>query len=81
MSSFDFALKDIYRKKNQTYPFLIIIILVIGITEFLIYSTSSLGLNIFTQASYSNELYFSGSIDQVYKQFNSLIQILLVILN
>lgn len=80
MSSFDFALKDFYRKKKQTYPYLIIIILVIAITEFLIYSTSSLGLNLFTQTQYSNEFYFLGSIDQVYKQFNSLIQILLIIL-
>jgi ABC-type antimicrobial peptide transport system permease subunit len=80
MPSLDFALKDFYRKKKQTYPYLIVIIMVIAITEFLIYSTSSLGLNLFTHTQYSNEFYFLGSIDQVYKQFNSLIQILLIIL-
>lgn len=80
MSSFDFALKDFYRKKKQTYPYLVAIILVIAITEFLIYFTSSLGLSIFTQPSFSNQYYFSGSINEIYKQFNTLIQILLIIL-
>ncbi|MBY8989114.1 MAG: FtsX-like permease family protein [Candidatus Lokiarchaeota archaeon] len=80
MSSFDFALKDFYRKKNQTIPYLVIIILVIAITEFLFYFTSSLGLNIFVQSNFSNELYFSGSISKVYKQFISIVQILMMIL-
>ncbi len=80
MSSFDFALKDIYRKKNQTIPYLVIIILVIAITEFLFYFTSSLGLNIFIQSNFSSELYFSGSISNVYKKFISVVQILLMIL-
>ena len=81
MSSFDFALKDLYRKKNQTIPYLVIIILVIAITEFLFYFTSSLGLNIFVQSNFSNELYFSGSISKVYKQFISIVQILMMILD
>jgi ABC-type antimicrobial peptide transport system permease subunit len=80
MSSFDFALKDFYRKKNQTIPYIIIIILVIAITEFLFYFTSSLGLNVFIQSNFSNEYYFSGSISNVFKQFISFIQILLMIL-
>ncbi|MFX1345899.1 MAG: FtsX-like permease family protein [Promethearchaeota archaeon] len=80
MSSLDFALKDFYRKKNQTIPYLIIITLVFAITEFLIYFTSSLGLNLFIQSDFSNEFYFSGSISTVYKQFITLIQILLMIL-
>ncbi|MFX0029239.1 MAG: FtsX-like permease family protein [Candidatus Hermodarchaeota archaeon] len=80
MSSFDFALKDFYRKKNQTIPYLIIIILVIGIAEFLFYFTSSLGLNIFLQSKFSNIYYFSSSISSVYKQFISIIQILLMVL-
>ncbi len=80
MSSFDFALKDFYRKKGQTYPYLIVITFVIAITEFLIYFTSSLGLNIFIQTSFSNEFFFSGSINVVYTQFNTFIQILFLIL-
>ncbi|MFX0080469.1 MAG: FtsX-like permease family protein [Candidatus Hodarchaeota archaeon] len=80
MSSLDFALKDFYRKKNQTIPYLIVIILVIAVTEFLIYFTSSLGLNVFIQSDFSNDFYFSGSISIVYKQFITIIQILLMIL-
>jgi ABC-type lipoprotein release transport system permease subunit len=80
LSSFDFAIKDIFRKKRQTYPYLLAIILVVALTEFLIYFTSSLGLNIFIPTHYPNEFYFSGSINMVYSDFNSFIQILLIIL-
>ena len=80
MSSFDFALKDFYRKKHQTYPYLLVIILVVAITEFLIYFTSSLGLNLFIKPKFSNSLYFTGSINAVYTQFNTLIQVLFMIL-
>ena len=80
MSSLDFALKDFYRKKNQTYPYLLVITFVIAITEFLIYFTSSFGLNYFIQPLFSNTYYFSGSINTVYKQFNTLIQVLFMIL-
>jgi len=78
MSSFDFALKDLYRKRQSNYPFLIIIILIVAFTEFFIYFTSSIGLNIFIQPSFLNTYYFSGGISLTYKQFNSLIQILLI---
>ncbi len=80
MSSFDFAVKDLYRKKKSNFPFLIIIILIVTITEFIIYFTSSLGLNIFIQPSFLNPYYFSSGISLAYKQFNSLIQILLIVL-
>ena len=80
MSILDFALKDFYRKKSQTYPYLSAIIIVIAITEFLIYFTSSLGLNIFIQPSFNNEYYFTGSINAIYTDFNTLIQILLIVL-
>jgi len=80
LSSFDFALKDFYRKKHQTYPYLLVIILVVAITEFLIYFTSSLGLNLFIKPKFSNSLYFTGSINAVYTQFNTLIQVLFMIL-
>ncbi len=80
MSAFDFALKDLYRKRQSNYPFLLIIIIIIALTEFLIYFTSSLGLNIFIQTAFVNRFYFTGGIYSIYKQFNSLIQILLIIL-
>ncbi|MFX1365624.1 MAG: FtsX-like permease family protein [Promethearchaeota archaeon] len=80
MSSFDFALKDLYRKRHSNYPFLIIIVVIVAFSEFLIYFTSSLGINILTQTSYPNEFYFSGVINQTYKEFNNLIQILFICL-
>ena len=80
MSSFDFALKDLYRKRNQTIPYLIIIITVVSITEFLIYYTTSLGLNILVRPYFLNEFFFSGSINEIFSQYNTLIQILLIIL-
>ncbi|MFX0104794.1 MAG: FtsX-like permease family protein [Candidatus Hodarchaeota archaeon] len=78
MSSVDFALKDFYRKRHSNYPFLLIIILSISATEFLIYFTSSLGLNMVIQPVFINKYYFSGGISFIYKQFNTLIQILLI---
>ncbi|MFW9826567.1 MAG: FtsX-like permease family protein [Candidatus Thorarchaeota archaeon] len=80
MSSIDFALKDLYRKRQSNYPFLIVIILVIAFTEFYIYFTSALGLNIFIQPSFENIYYFSGSLNLTYQEFNTLIQVLLIIL-
>jgi ABC-type antimicrobial peptide transport system permease subunit len=80
MSSLDFALKDFYRKRRSNFPFLLSITLIIAVTEFLIYFTSSLGINIFIQPSFLNKYYFSGGINLTYKQFNALIQVLLIIL-
>ncbi|MFX0037747.1 MAG: FtsX-like permease family protein [Candidatus Heimdallarchaeota archaeon] len=78
MSSFDFALKDLYRKRQSNYPFLLIIILTVAFTEFLIYFTSSIGLNIFIQPSFLNIYYFSSGISASYKDFANLIQILMI---
>ena len=78
MTSLDFALKDLYRKRHSNFPFLLIIILTIAFSEFLIYFTSSLGLNIFIQTSFANNYYFSGGINLFYIQFNNLVQILLI---
>lgn len=78
MTSLDFALKDLYRKRDSNYPLLLIITLIVAITEFLIYFTSTLGLNIFIQPTFANIYYFSGGINSIYKQFNNLIQILLI---
>ncbi|UCC18293.1 MAG: ABC transporter permease, partial [Promethearchaeota archaeon] len=80
MSSLDFALKDLFRKWNSNFPFLLIIILTIAFTEFLIYFTSSLGLNVFVQTSYINNYFLSGGINLIYRDFNILIQILLIAL-
>ena len=85
--SFDFALKDFYRKKSQTYPYVLIIALVIALSIFIIYFTSSLGLNLMaknlsTEGNYSkNEYFFSGSINSIYSQFNTLLLVLVLFLS
>ncbi|MFX1323187.1 MAG: FtsX-like permease family protein [Promethearchaeota archaeon] len=81
MSSLDFALKDIYRKKDTTIPYLLIIVLVIAVTEFLIYFTSSFGLNMVISTSLKNTYFFTGAINLVYKEFISLILALVIILS
>ena len=84
--SLDFALKDFYRKKSQTYLYVLIIALVIGLAIFMIYFSTSIGLNLFIQylaegkESTDNEYYFSGAINEVYTQFNILILVLILIL-
>ncbi|MFX0041779.1 MAG: FtsX-like permease family protein [Candidatus Hodarchaeota archaeon] len=81
MTSLDFAIKDIYRKKDTTIPYLLIIVLVISLTEFLIYFTSSFGLNIVIFNNLKNTYFFTGAINLVYKEFLSLILILVIILS
>lgn len=81
MTSLDFALKDIYRKKDSTIPYLLIIVLVISFTEFLIYFTYSFGLNPLMHDSFKNVYFFTGSINLVYKQFTSLVLVLVITLS
>jgi len=83
----DFALKDFYRKKSQTYPYVLTIMLVISLSIFFIYFSTSLGLNLFVQNANpgsnrsANKYFFSGSISLVYSQFNTLILVLVIILS
>ncbi|HDZ18424.1 MAG TPA: ABC transporter permease [archaeon] len=81
MSSIDFALKDFFRKKRSNYPFLLMITLVVAFTEFLIYFTTAIGLNIFIPTDFINKNFFSGGIYVVYQKFNAIIQVLLIILS
>ena len=81
MSSLDFALKDFYRNRQSNYPYLFIITSIIAVTEFLIYFTTTLGLNIFIQVDFNNIYYFSGGIYAIYRQFNTIIQILIILLS
>lgn len=74
--SLDFALKDFYRKKEQTYPYLFTIILVVALSIFSVYLTISINLGAMSQ----NTL-FSGAITLVYTQFYNLILILILILS
>ncbi len=86
MSNIDFALKDFYRKKGQTYPYVIIITLIIASAIFFVNISSSLGINpiaqnFATQEGLNNQYYFSGAINLVYSQFNTLIFILILLLS
>lgn len=78
--SLDFAIKDISRKKDMSYPYLFILILIISATEFSIYFGSSIGLNNFIQYSFTNTYFFSGGINIIYTDFNNLIIVLMMIL-
>ena len=77
--SIHFAIKDIIRKKNQTFPYILTIALIIALAEFLIHFTISLGLNLIFREK-KNEYYFSGAINEVYSQFNTLIVSLVLLL-
>ena len=78
--SIDFALKDIYRKKETSYPFIFIISLTIALVVFLIHLTSSLGLNTFIKQNFANSYFFSGGINIVFTDFTTLIISLMLIL-
>ena len=84
--SLDFALKDFIRKRSQTYPYVLTITLVIALAIFMIYFSTSLGLNLFVQyltegeKDIDNEYYFSGAINSIYSQFNTLILVLILFL-
>ncbi|TFF92520.1 MAG: FtsX-like permease family protein, partial [Promethearchaeota archaeon] len=80
--SLDFALKDMYRKRKQNFPYVITIALTIALTIFLIHFSKALNLNYFIRRDgiYSNPYFFSGSINIVYTQFNTLLIVLIFIL-
>jgi len=82
--SLDFALKDLTRRKSQTYPYILTIALVIGLAVFMANYTTTLGLNLVYQyltegdKDVDNEYYFSGAINEIYSQFNILILTLIL---
>jgi len=80
--SLDFALKDFYRKRRQNFPFVITIALTVAVTIFLIYFSDALNLNYFIsqKTTFSNPYFFSGSINIIFTQFNTVLMILVFIL-
>lgn len=78
--SIDFALKDFYRKKEISFQYLFMIILIIAVTTFLIYFTTSSGLDSFIVYEFSNPYFFSGSISYIYSNFSLLIVFLVMAL-
>lgn len=81
--SFDFALKDFYRKRKQNFPYVITISLTVAVTIFLIYFTNALNLNYFItqESNYTNPYFFSGSINIVFSQFNAILIVLIFVLS
>ena len=75
-----FALKDIHRKRNQTYPYILMISLVIAFVIFMMSFTISHGFNSLIHGNIVSDLFFSGSISNLYFQFNNLILDLIFIL-
>ena len=75
-----FALKDIYRKRNQTYPYILMITLVVAFAIFMMSFTISHGLNSLIQGNIVSDIFFSGGISNLYFQFNNLILDLIFIL-
>ncbi|MFW9951837.1 MAG: FtsX-like permease family protein, partial [Candidatus Thorarchaeota archaeon] len=78
--SVDFALKDIYRKRETSFPFILIISITIALLVFLIHFSSSLGLNAFIKTTFTNLYYFSGGISIVFTDFTTLIIALMLVL-
>ena len=76
----DFAIKDFYRKRETTYSYTLMIILVIAFTVFLINFASAIGFNTFITYGYENTYYFSGGVALVYTDFTTLVIVLMLIM-
>ncbi len=79
--SLDFALKDFYRKRKQTIPYVSTIALIITLAIFLIHFSTSFNLNTFIvqEGVYANLYFFSGAVNYTYSQFNIIILVLILI--
>ncbi|MBY8982666.1 MAG: hypothetical protein KGD57_06940, partial [Candidatus Lokiarchaeota archaeon] len=66
--SLDFAIKDFYRKKKQTFPYLFAISSLTSLAIFLIHFSISFNLNNFINqsGSYANPFFFSGAVNLTY---------------
>ncbi|MHA1373141.1 MAG: FtsX-like permease family protein [Promethearchaeota archaeon] len=73
-------MKDFYRNKENSFPYVIIISLIIALAEFLILFASSIGLNQLITYDFQNEFYFSGGLSYLYSNFTILIISLIIIL-
>ncbi len=83
----DFVLKDIYRSRKITFPLIYIMILILGLTTFMINLFNSINKQTFLSilsnnfASFENQFYLSGAIDRVFSQFSNLFLVIILILN
>ena len=73
-------MKDFYRNKGNSFPYVIIVSLIIALAEFIILFASSVGLNELITYNFQNEFYFSGGLSYLYSNFTILIISLIIIL-
>ncbi|MHA1669831.1 MAG: FtsX-like permease family protein [Promethearchaeota archaeon] len=73
-------MKDFYRNKENSFPYVIIVSLIIALAEFLILFASSMGLNQLITYNFQNDFYFSGGLSYLYSNFTVLIISLIIIL-
>jgi ABC-type antimicrobial peptide transport system permease subunit len=73
-------LKDFYRNKEHSFPYVLIVGLTIALAEFFILFVSSIGLNGLIPHNFQNEFYFSGGLSILYSNFTFLIIILIIVL-
>ncbi len=82
--SLNFAVKDLYRKKKQHFPYLLAVLLITLIDTFIINFTSSFNVENYSlelnQNQPVNKYFLTGSIYLIYSQFNTLDLILTHIL-
>ncbi|MBY9006933.1 MAG: FtsX-like permease family protein [Candidatus Lokiarchaeota archaeon] len=76
--SLDFAIKDFYRKKKQTFPYLFTIASMISLAIFLFHFSASFNLNNFInqRGAFINPYFFSGTVNNIYSQYNMIILVI-----
>lgn len=81
--SFDFALKELYRKRKVVFPYILTISLSVMMSLFFMHFLTSFNLSIFIsqQPDFNNIFFFSGARYAMYSQFFSLLIILLYVLS
>ncbi len=81
----DFAIKDFYRKREQTFPYLYIIMVVVGLSIFLMNVLTSIGYNVLfpqtlNQTGSSNPYFFNNSIGSLFTNYFIYLIVLVLIL-
>ncbi|MHA1329184.1 MAG: FtsX-like permease family protein [Promethearchaeota archaeon] len=79
--SLDFAIKDFYKKKEISFPFLFIVTLAVCLFQFLVYFGNFLSLNELSNFTHQNPFFLTGGIFKVFSNFLLLIIILSMVLS
>lgn len=81
----DFAIKDFYRKKEQTYPYTCTVMIVVALGIFLINFLTTISINIFLEDLQSfhenrNPYFFNNSIGVLFTNYFTLLIVLVLVL-